>query len=106
MPRAEYRDSFDERAISGNGRLIHQESDKPIGTPPPKAVFTQGTELDGDSCSARFLRGIRVELGLGDEMGQFFSEPLATLGAMDGLGLNELPSSARSSANPVSDRLL
>jgi hypothetical protein len=78
VPRAEDRKSFDERAIGCDGRPIRQEPDKPVGASPPEA------ELDGGGCLVGFLRSMRVELALGDEMDQFSLRLFAALAAMDG----------------------
>jgi len=84
MPRAEERNSFDERAIGCGGRPIRQEPDKSVGAPPPEAVFAQGTKPDGRGRPVGLLSGMRVKLALGDKREQFSRQLFAALAAMDG----------------------
>ena|ERR1035441_10640716 len=84
VPRAEDRNSFNERVIGCGERLNRQEPDKSVGDPPLKAVFAQGTELEGGGCPVGFLSGMRMDLALDDEMEQFSRQLFAALAAMDG----------------------
>jgi hypothetical protein len=84
VPRAEDRNSFDERAIGCGGRPIRQEPAKSVGDPPPEALFAQGTKPDSRGCPVGLLSGVRVNLASGDEREQFSQQFLAALAAMDG----------------------